>query len=1637
MLQEQNAAEAAMSQNSYESSLEESFHSNYDDDGKILVYTCKHYNLSAVINEKFQSLKKRAAQQKPMKYCACRFLDVFTSCRQKQRLSDEERLQELERMAALNSMSVLSNDWNMSTRSVMSGTEEQFMMRQATAGDVSQLLEKENGINDKMLTTLKERVLELEKQVSLLTKQNKAKEDDNAKLSQKIRNVSGDYNDLRTRSKKEMQEVVNKYEMEILAMKEQHAVQLAEYSAQPPAPTEVVSDNSTYILMEQIERLRNELRKQGDAFVNEKNALQADLMLKIRTLERKMSEDEHAFRETITELEDKHEKLRDETQQWKNKYHQAKQENTVLEQANTEALNTQQKLRADLKNMQQSVNASYRLDTSQAMGIGVDADTAIRLAEAKFEAKERQLSNQLEFLKSQLAAEVATVDDMRKEVENAHAKQESIRQEYKMRLQEAEKIRQQDIESAEQRVEQRYEMRMSELTTLQSKFALMQNQLHDAVHDNEAAKQREQIAKNAASKAQAHVLSLKSEIEQLRNEIFELREKSDAEISKEGSKQTQDSLMRRLDNERQYLKSQLASEITHKNELQTALTQCQQQLADMQKQWAEDVDTLKDLRASENDRALHTEQKLTQHITGIETELVQLKKTNDDLKNGYVKMRDQLRHEQLSLQNTNQLVDRLRDDLSIKMQEIQRYKDGEIANSELFNAQVNAIKQSMQELEQKKNMEIMRLKEDIKAQFLANSELQKDSMLQRHEFQRDQLRINMKVEAIKIFGCFHRWKSVRLGSFFKTWYVKSTLIAVAKQYRENLNATIALKEREAQSSQENALQQLEEKLRSEHTEILHTREEALRIDHTEAIDQLHEEYAAKLAQMEEMWDSKVRKRDAYYKAEINDKETEFEQQLESEREKRKIQLDEQKARFKKDLQQHVDALEQKFYAEKIDVASQVTEEWKNKLAAREKELAEAHESDIQHIRKVHHEELQETIKDLLSKHEKEVEAVHSSYADKEKKMLEEFDNKYAELHHNLQQKEANALNYLQSQHEEIIEKMRARSNELQESRIRDLRVEWESELNEIIAKKEEEIEKIVDKRAEELEVQFETKKAKLQKLEASKWQQMLKDMEKRYNLEMQQAKQLGYKECESTLTKRLNELSSNHAMAVSLLESKHEQFISELNKSHEQAMLELQQSLESRMEEAIHAEKEQLRQQLLVEEAENHRVSLEKAKAEVEFLWKGRLNKEQNRLESLKQDLQRNLANFAEEKRAHQQRVDHLENRCQRLEDSCKTELSQCKEEFEKEKYNLQKNFDKQLKAALAEEETKHNHSLQSTISHWKDEIQIQIDITREKVEEQYNEQMKRIQDENDRLISGLESAMDVLKKEKSSLVQELESAMTKLENTEDALYDLQQAYKLMDKKNSFNMWKSAAKFVSMGQKFRAELHKSERTLAEKFAITNDETMHKLESVILLGMKLSALLLDVEKSRRGMHQVLSSYKTEVLIEKRTQIRLFEKELERLVEERDVLEEQREALEDDITELQEQVREIEEQIREHNHSSSVMPNGRINVAHARKKKRMDTELERILDLIEQKRTQCTALDGRILNMNKVKDDKEGELIETEKTLVQVLIEQQRLVLNAVEDAKSIEEKGKVLVKMSCLPWPPPENPSENDIKLAIA
>ena len=256
----------------------------------------------------------------------------------------------------------------------------------------------------------------------------------------------------------------------------------------------------------------------------------------------------------------------------------------------------------------------------------------------------------------------------------------------------------------------------------------------------------------------------------------------------------------------------------------------------------------------------------------------------------------------------------------------------------------------------------------------------------------------------------------------------------------------------------------------------------------------------------------------------------------------------------------------------------------------------------------------------------------------------------------------------------------------------------------------------------------------------------------------------------------------------------------------------------------------------------------------------------------------------------------------------------------------------------------------------------------------------------------------------------------------------------------SFVVWKISSEAMRMKIQFRDIMQKNELNTSKEILSIKSDFTQNLERVSLLALRLATLFLKNEKSRLDMRNTITNYKSNILVERRAQIRMTELELDRLTSDMELMERERLTNIDEIEGaggLESQVTDIEEQMREHSNSSTVMQNGRINVAHSKKKKRLDNDLERLLELIEQKKTQCASLEERCIAIEQRKSEKEIVLIDLEKELVQVLIEQQKLVLNIVEDGKNIEDKARILLRTFHFPWPPLEEPSQDDAKNLVA
>ena len=232
-------------------------------------------------------------------------------------------------------------------------------------------------------------------------------------------------------------------------------------------------------------------------------------------------------------------------------------------------------------------------------------------------------------------------------------------------------------------------------------------------------------------------------------------------------------------------------------------------------------------------------------------------------------------------------------------------------------------------------------------------------------------------------------------------------------------------------------------------------------------------------------------------------------------------------------------------------------------------------------------------------------------------------------------------------------------------------------------------------------------------------------------------------------------------------------------------------------------------------------------------------------------------------------------------------------------------------------------------------------------------------------------------------------------------------------------------------ERFRKGIIEFDKEAEKRYSTLRKEMQLSVNDSILTALKLAALLHLVEEDRRAIHAVLCSHKHDELIDRRRAIHMVEKELDRLTLDKDSLDDQKFAIQNEIDLYEQQVKEVEELIREHNRESS-MTNGRINVAHARKKRRLDSELERLLETIDSKRINMMKMEQESGMKGLLRDEKIAEMIDIEKTIMGLLVEQQRIVLNKVEEAKGFEDKSRLVLTMAAMPWPTIPNPSEKDV-----
>lgn len=1384
-------------------------------------------------------------------------------------------------------------------------------------------------------------------------------------------------------------------------------------------------------LIEQLEILRSEQRRLQESFSEERRTMQMDGTNKLVSLEKKLKTEMTEMRKIQASLEDQIAQKIEECNTAYGRIQSLQNINTQLEVSKQNAIETQQRLRSDLKNMQQSVQASYRLESSQGLTAdgGLDPQTSIRLNEAKNEAKLRQMNNKLEFLKAQLETEKKSADDARQASILLQAKIDEIREDTKLKLQHAASDQQKAVKDAEHLLDVQYQDRMKELTSLQMKVMSIQGALNDAQEQELLAKQREDAARALAGKSAAYQSALKSEVEQLRETVSQLRDEKETEILRETGKQNQDAVIRRLDNERQYLKSQLASELTHKNELQSALNRCQQQLSEVQKQWNSDVEVLKDSNITSQQQYTEKEQQLIQIQTQLESELQRIQNQNQDLKDGFIKMRDQVRMEQLTIENTNTIQRRLQEAYEESKAEVNRLTQQAIHNANMHKAELDAINDSIKEQELANQNALKNLREELSNQCMDNFDAHQKIMRLKDEFNEEKRGLIRISGAGNLIEILRKWRLSRLFVRFRQWQTNSSLVGAAKQFREQVEALLKKTSKDFHKEKINALNALKEELDIEHNNLLNKKQLEFKQQLDDALEQANME---KLLALESAMKE--------HEAQLKQLEEDYSFDMENLRKEKDLEL--QEAIDHKDG--IIRQLKQNFIVEFENAKKEAEKQLENALVVKEQEMLQVmynrlneQEADLMVKQTkildnlaVEHDfnmnELRNNLKEEMNIREAKLSAQHMIHIDE---LNLQFKRTMDEMNTLKTQEMEELRSVLHAENEEQQCQLRASMHEATELRIRELRVTWQEEFDALSIKQQTQFDLLLITKMEEYGKTMEAEKLRAVKLEGSKWKQALKDANQSHELENMKSKAEVTNLKDKELRLELEQALRNFEMQRQLEIGEQNAATAELKRQH---IVELdKQSLEHK------AACERLQLQLEISLKEYHdALWADKMKIELsalEDIWKGKLSKEQTRMNQLKQDFALQSQNFALERNNLQKQLDHSDERIIQIEAMNKAEMQALRKQMfeDSEAWELKKKEDIiELENKLEKLKQKELQELQVTCN---EETERQLQAEHGRLQDEMDRQVGQMQEESEKLISGLEQAMGYLKNEKTELTLELEKLSNKLEETEDTLYDLQQEMKKVKQEASLTVWKSVTKIIQMRTRFQQGIAQFDQEAARRYAELKREMQVEQDHITLAVLKLGALLQEVEATRVNTHTILINHRTQELIFNRSKIQGLEQDLERATMEKDALEEQKELIEGDIQQMESQVRELEDQIRAHNQVSS-MSNGRINVAHARKKRRLDSELEHLLESIEQKRVTMSQMDRRLTEKGHERDDVEMELIEIERKLMEILLEQQKLVMSRLDEGKLVVDKCKVILGVAQVSYPVPAEPTMEHVKL---
>jgi len=428
--------------------------------------------------------------------------------------------------------------------------------------------------------------------------------------------------------------------------------------------------------------------------------------------------------------------------------------NHRADEAQTEATN----FRDELELVKQSLE-TYRDSIGGDSGVSnhpssnntpSDIKTVPSTANEEAENKIRTLNNKVEYLKAQLQSEVTVKEEYKSTLSSLRKEKEALVDAHRCRLNELETRKEQQILQVQEELRVALK-RPSEddIIQRQEEIKALQRQLEEAKQASSEARQGEQDAQARASREQSLAERAKQELEAARNETAAANEEVDRLKDANLDATANEGVLRRLDNERRYLKNQLHLEIASKAELLKKVEESDQRIRMVQDAGKQEQRSLSlELKKEKHSRSV-LESQLRDSNQILEAEVKVQKNQIEELRQAYSATRNQLRMEQASTEQIRASGQRMAEELKAAQDELKYLRCVADDDAARHNETAKAISDSLKKADDMRAQEVCRLQEETQHALQKASDTQRDMLT---------LRAKMKSEqgqAAKTFAAHH------------------------------------------------------------------------------------------------------------------------------------------------------------------------------------------------------------------------------------------------------------------------------------------------------------------------------------------------------------------------------------------------------------------------------------------------------------------------------------------------------------------------------------------------------------------------------------------------------------------------------------------------------------------------------------------------------------------------------------------------------------------------------------------------------------------------------------------------------------------------------------------------------------------